>query len=137
MRSLQLTPKEWKALKPADREMVKKMGFKAPKAQRKRVKKETLPTVPKDYILRKVLTCSCCKTVTRETYYMKYIAEESKSSWDDCLRAIPFNGIQPPDKIERTTIRNCKCCMAALDKLPRKQLIGRIIHLNRIINYGG
>lgn len=137
MRTLQLTAKEWKALKPADREMVKKMGFKAPKAQRKRTKSETLPSAPKDYILRKILTCSCCKTTTKETYYMKYIKEESKTSWDDCLRAIPFNGVQPPDRIEKTTIRNCKSCRSSLNKLTQEQLINKIMHLNRIINYGG
>ena len=68
---------------------------------------------------------------------MKYIKEESKTSWDDCLRAIPFNGTQPPNKVEKTTIRNCKSCKSTLDKLSKEQLINRVIHLNRIINYGG
>lgn len=137
MRSLQLTPKEWKALKPSDREMAKKMGFKVPKPFKNRTSKALRPTVPKDYILRKILNCSCCKTVTKETYYMKYISEESKTSWDDCLRAVPFTGAQPPDKTEKTIIRNCKSCRSVLDKLSRKQLIDRVLHLNRIMNYGG
>ena len=137
MRNLQLKQKEWKELEPAQREMAKQLGFKAPKMYKKRAKKEALPTAPKDYILRKTLTCSCCKTITKETYYMKYIEEESKTLWDDCLRAIPFTGTQPPDRTEKTTIRNCKSCKSILDKLTKEQLVDKIIHLNRIINYGG
>jgi len=137
MRSLQLTVKEWKELKPLDRAMLQKIGFKKPKISRKKTSSALRPTAPKDYILRKILTCTCCKTVTKETYYMKYIKEENKTSWDECLKAIPVRGEEIADKEEQTTLRTCKCCKVTLEKLTRVQLIDKVIHLNRIVNYGG
>lgn len=123
-----MTPKQWEALPPSDKEVLKALNIlslvkplpgKSPASPR---------LLPKPYVLRRVSTCSICET-TFSTYFRMLPFPENPYALQ--AKKIFSKAVLPTDTVkkEKESCSGCLHCYEVLVKETKRELIKRIIIL--------
>lgn len=118
-----LTAKQWQALPPEDREVLRRLDLLELIAPKPTASKSLLP---ESYILHRIIHCSLCQTISEEYLYMTPSPVNPS-----CLRSrkILEESIPSSSSIrkEAWTVPTCKHCLEVLLKESKETLVSKLI----------
>lgn len=125
-----MTNKQWKALLPKDKEVLKSLGiFDLVKPKEKKVSKNKALSALEPYVLKRTSTCRICKTIS--TSYFRMLPS-TKGRFLSSIK-IEQEDILSSDIIKENIeyYLGCSNCYIILKEKSKEELIRRIIKLSR------
>lgn len=121
-----MTSKEWKALLPKDKEVLKTLGiFNLVKPKEKKTpKSKALPPL-EPYVLKRIGICSVCESAFTKYFRMAIFPGKSFLFSTE----IKQEAVLPEDTIKRgrDLYSGCPYCFEILSKMTKEELIKKII----------
>lgn len=122
-----MTSKEWKALSPGDKEVLKTLGIidlVKPRKQSSASKSKALPPL-EPYVLKRVGICSICESAFTKYFRMAIFPGKSFLFSTE----IGQEAVLPEDIIKRgrDLYSGCPYCFEILSKMTKEELIKKII----------